>query len=78
MTGKVLSRKEIKAAFVHAKSHITEAIAEAIREDHHAIMEVDGVVRRDIQAMTERFMDAFLKRAKKTTLMNFMGDINIG
>lgn len=62
-----LKQRERKACFAHAKDHIVEAIEDSISDEHHAVMEVDGVVRRDMQGRTEadmRWMLRFVKSLK--------------
>lgn len=56
----MLTTREKRACFQHAKEHIKEAINEALFEEHHSIMEVDGKERRDMQAQTENYMRQLL------------------
>lgn len=65
----MLTKRERRASFAHAKEHVIEAIEDALSDEHHAIMEVDGVGRRDMQSRTEadmRWMLRFVKTLKVT------------
>lgn len=62
-------KRERKACFAHAKAHVIEAIADVIHDEHHSVMEVDGVTRLDMQRQTEIdliWMLKFVKSLKVT------------
>lgn len=61
----MLTTREKRACFRHAKEHAVEAINDALVDEHHSIMEVDGVTRRDMQGQTEKYLERFLRQIKR-------------
>jgi hypothetical protein len=61
-----MTKKEQRAVYSHAKQHVIEAIEDALMDEHHSVMRVDGVERRDMQLLAERYMVEFLRQIQRT------------
>lgn len=60
-----MTKTERRMCFQHAKKHVIDAIREAMADEHHSVMELDGKPRGDMQNRTEWDMDLFLRQVKR-------------